>query len=147
MTCRHIQNADLHGCNVLCCRGVFRSGVRLRSTLGSLHDLPAYSKCWPTRLQRLMLQRSFPIRSEATIHAWRLPYGVGWTRYSSTLPQLYLVYFSWVGLWPNLLSCNKDSIRESFNKIQVWLNFQSLHQCTVCASYTEHYSSTLPQLI
>ena len=34
MTCRHIQNADLHGCNVLCCRGVFRPGVRLRSTLG-----------------------------------------------------------------------------------------------------------------
>ena len=76
------------------------------------------TKCWPTWLQRLMLQRSFPIRSEASIHAWRLPYGVGWTRYSSTLPQLYLVYFSWVGLRPNLLWCNKDSIWESCNKFR-----------------------------
>ena len=74
--------------------------------------------CWPTRLQRLMLQRSFPTRSEATIPAWRLPFGVGWTRYSSTLPQLYLVYFSWVGLRPNLLWCNKDSIWESCNKFR-----------------------------
>ena len=65
-----------------------------------------------------MLQRSFPTRSEATIHAWRLPFGVGWTRYSSTLPQLYLVYFSWVGLRPNLLWCNKDSIWESCNKFR-----------------------------
>ena len=86
--------------------------------LFSLHDLPAYSKCKPTQLQRLMLQRSFPIRSEATIHAWRLPYGVGWTRYSSMLSQLYLVYFSWVGLRPNLLWCNKDSIWESCNKFR-----------------------------
>ena len=65
-----------------------------------------------------MLQRNFPIKSEATIHAWRLPYGVGWTRYSSTLPQLYLVYFSWVGIRPNLLWCNKDSIWESCNKFR-----------------------------
>ena len=82
MTCRHIQNADLHGCNVLCCRGVFRPGVRLRSTLGYC---PSESDGLAIRLRF----RSF-----------------------------ILVYFSWVGLQPNLLWCNKDSIWESSNKFR-----------------------------
>ena len=48
MTCRHIQNADLHGCNVLCCKGLFRPGVRVRSTLG---DFPLESDGLAFRLR------------------------------------------------------------------------------------------------
>ena len=85
--------------------------------------MPAYSKSWPTWLQRLMLQRYIPIRSEATLRAWRLPFGVGWTRFTFDASASLVVYFSWVGLEPNLFPCNKDSIWASCNKIQVWLNF------------------------
>ena len=48
MTCRHIQYADLHGCNVLCCRYFLRRvSVRFRVTVYTQLAIGVYWDCTP----------------------------------------------------------------------------------------------------